>query len=89
MRDLDRTREFYCEVFGLVVSSQEADMLYLRGVDEVCHHSLVFRRSAEPARCERVGLRVLSEAELDKVAGGARVNSELENVVSNSSALGS
>ena len=35
VRDLDRTREFYCEVFGLVVSHQEADMLYLRGVDEV------------------------------------------------------
>jgi catechol 2,3-dioxygenase len=66
VRDLERTREFYCEVFGLVVSHQDMDMLYLRGVDEVCHHSLVFRRSDEPPRCERVGLRVLSEAELDK-----------------------
>jgi catechol 2,3-dioxygenase len=66
VRNLDRTRDFYCDVFGLVVSCQEQDRLYLRGVDEACHHSLVFRQSHEPARCERLGFRVLTEAELDK-----------------------
>lgn len=65
-RDLAKTREFYCDVFGLIVSAEENGVLYLRGVDEVGHHSLVFKQSTATPQCERVGLRVLCDAELDK-----------------------
>jgi catechol 2,3-dioxygenase len=65
-KDLDRTREFYEEVVGLVTSHQDKDALYLRGLEERCHHSLVFRRSDGPAACERLGMRVHSEEDLDR-----------------------
>ncbi|MDQ0474937.1 VOC family protein [Labrys wisconsinensis] len=64
--DLTASRRFYEEVLGLVVTLAEADTLYLRGVEEACHHSLVLRRRGGPARCARIGLRVLTEGDLDK-----------------------
>ena len=66
VRDLRASKDFYTQIFGLVVTEEHEDVLYLRGVEEVCHHSLVLRRSEDEALCERVGLRVLTEEELDK-----------------------
>lgn len=65
-RDLAKCRTFYTEVLGLVVSDEDRDTLYLRGLEERCHHSLVFKRTAETPRCERVGMRVFSEEDLDR-----------------------
>jgi catechol 2,3-dioxygenase len=64
-RDLAASRAFYCDVIGLVVSAEERDVLYLRGLEEACHHSVVIRKSLEP-RCERIGLRVFTEEDLDR-----------------------
>ena len=66
VRDLDASRHFYTEVLGLVVSDQDKDALYLRGVEEACHHSLVLRRSSGDALCQRVGMRVMTEDDLDR-----------------------
>jgi catechol 2,3-dioxygenase len=63
--DLDASRRFYTEVLGLIVTAAEDGALYLRGIEESCHHSLVLRRSAGPAVCQRVGLRVLTETDLE------------------------
>jgi catechol 2,3-dioxygenase len=41
VRDPSRSREFYTQVLGLVVSGEDRDTLYLRGVEERSHHSLV------------------------------------------------
>ncbi|MCK8786094.1 VOC family protein [Roseomonas sp. NAR14] len=68
VRDLAASRDFYTRVIGLVVTEEDADTLYLRGIEEVAHHSLVLRRSDGVPACERVGLRVLTEEELDKAA---------------------
>ena len=38
-RDLARSREFYTEVLGLIVSDEDADTIWLRGVEEIGHHS--------------------------------------------------
>jgi catechol 2,3-dioxygenase len=38
----------------------------MRGVEESCHHSLTLKRSTENAVCERVGLRVFTDGDLDK-----------------------
>jgi catechol 2,3-dioxygenase len=67
-RDLDATQAFYCDVLGLILSRRDPDVLYLRGIEERSHHSLVFRKSNQPPACERVGLRVLTEDDLDRAA---------------------
>ncbi|HLQ89492.1 MAG TPA: VOC family protein [Xanthobacteraceae bacterium] len=64
VRDLEASRLFYTEVIGLMVTQQSADTLYLRGIEEACHHSLVLRRADGPA-CERIGMRVLRDRDLD------------------------
>jgi catechol 2,3-dioxygenase len=69
-RDLDASRRFYSDVLGLVVSDSDSDKdaLYLRGLEEACHHSLVIRKSADAPVCQVVGFRVLTEADLDKAS---------------------
>jgi catechol 2,3-dioxygenase len=66
VKDLGASRAFYVDAIGLVVSDETKDALYLRGVEEACHHSLVLRRTGEQPVCERVGLRVYTEDDLDK-----------------------
>ena len=65
-RDLDKTQAFYCDVLGLIASDRDKDALYLRALEERSHHSLVFRKTNEAPVCERVGLRVLTEDDLDR-----------------------
>ncbi len=64
-RDLSASLQFYSEVVGLVLTAREDDTLYFRGVEEACHHSLVVRRAPAPA-CVRIGMRVLTESDLDR-----------------------
>jgi catechol 2,3-dioxygenase len=66
VRDLDASRVFYVDLLGLVVSDQTSDTLWLRGLEEACHHSLVLKRG-DPA-CERVGMRVIDEEDLERLA---------------------
>jgi len=63
--DLEATRRFYCDVLGFVVTGLEQDALYLRGLEEGGHHSLVFIKSDEGASCHRVGFRVMEDRDLD------------------------
>lgn len=66
-RDLEASRDFYEQVVGLVLSDRDADTLYFRGLEEVCHHSLVIKRSGSKSlECEAIGMRVLTDEELDK-----------------------
>jgi catechol 2,3-dioxygenase len=64
--DLAETKRFYSEVLGLVVSDEDPDTLYLRGVEERGHHSFVFRRSDSAPVCERVGMRLRGVGALEK-----------------------
>ena len=45
VRDLSRSRDFYTKVLGLVVTDEDQEALYLRGVEERSHHSLVLKRT--------------------------------------------
>jgi catechol 2,3-dioxygenase len=65
--DLVASRRFYEEVVGLVVTLDDGDALYLRGIEEACHHSLVLRKAngARPA-CPRIGMRMFLESDLEK-----------------------
>ena len=66
VRDLSRSREFYTQVLGLVVSDEDHDTLYLRGVEERSHHSLVLKRTSAAPACIRTGLRTYDEEDLEK-----------------------
>ena len=64
VKDLDASLRFYTEVLGFVVSDQDGDVAYLRGIEEACHHSVVLMRSDEGAAAECIGMRVGSEEDL-------------------------
>ena len=66
VKDLARSRAFYVDCFGFVVSDEDSKTLYLRGIEEACHHSLVLKQSAGEPVCERIGMRVYTEEDLDK-----------------------
>lgn len=63
--DLDASLDFYSEVLGMAVSDRSTDTIWLRGLEEGCHHSLVLKHGIPG--CERVGFRVLIEDDLDLV----------------------
>src|SRR5208282_1258929 len=67
VRDLGRSRAFYVDCLGLLVSDETADALYLRGVEERNHHSIVLRRSREP-EARALGFKLASEDDLDRAA---------------------
>ncbi|TFV95168.1 3,4-dihydroxyphenylacetate 2,3-dioxygenase [Orlajensenia leifsoniae] len=61
--DLEASRDFYRDVVGLVVTEETEDAVYLRGLEESSHHSLVLERGAA-AKALRVGLRVRTYADI-------------------------
>lgn len=65
-RDLAKARDFYTEVVGLKVSDETATTIHLRGVEEHGHHCLTLRRTKDEPACERIGLRVFDEEDLEK-----------------------
>jgi catechol 2,3-dioxygenase len=65
VRDLSASRDFYTNVVGLAVSDEDASVVYLRGMEEACHHSLVLKATPEKPSVERIGMRVLTEEDLD------------------------
>src|SRR5271157_6130663 len=65
-RDLSRRRDFYTEVLGLVVTDEDQEALYLRGVEERSHHSLVLKRTDGAPRAVRTGLRTFDDEDLDR-----------------------
>jgi catechol 2,3-dioxygenase len=66
VRDLAVSRNFYTEVIGLVVTHESDDEIYLRGVEETCHHSLVLHKSSGIPACETIGFRVFADKDLDR-----------------------
>ncbi len=64
--DLAKSRAFYVDGIGLVASDETRDAIYLRGVEEAAHHSLVLKRASGAPVAERVGLRVYTEEDLDR-----------------------
>jgi catechol 2,3-dioxygenase len=65
--DLARSRAFHGETIGLHIEDETKDAIYLRGVEERQHHSLVLRKSTRP-EAQHLGFKVASEEDLDKAA---------------------
>jgi catechol 2,3-dioxygenase len=67
VKDLAASRRFYEDVIGLIPTLEDSDALYLRGVEEACHHSLVLRKIQSGGHaCQRIGMRMFTEGDLDK-----------------------
>ena len=67
VRDLARSRAFYVDCLGLLVSDETDEALYLRGVEERNHHSIVLRQS-RTADVRALGFKLASEEDLDRAA---------------------
>jgi catechol 2,3-dioxygenase len=67
VRDLSRSRAFYVDCLGYLVSDESREALYLRAVEERNHHSIVLRRTAEPT-VPALGFKLASEDDLDRAA---------------------
>ena len=65
VNDLVRSRDFYVNVVGLMVSDQDKDTCYLRGLSEACHHSLVLVQLNGKPTCRHIGFRVFLEEDLE------------------------
>lgn len=61
--DLEASRDFYRDVIGLVVTAETDDTIYLRGLEEAAHHSLVLVRADQP-QALHVGLRVRADEDI-------------------------
>ena len=66
--DLQRSREFYCDVLGFVAFAESSQALWLRAPDEFDVWSLKLRRDHEPGLLA-FGFRVDRDAALDALAG--------------------
>jgi catechol 2,3-dioxygenase len=63
--ELARARAFWVDALGYVVTEDTGDVLFLRGLEEQNHHSLVLRASTG-AVVHAIGFRVLEDADLDR-----------------------
>jgi catechol 2,3-dioxygenase len=63
--DLAASRWFWVDMLGFTVSADRDDALYLRGHDELTHHSLVLRAGERPAAAA-IAYRVRSAADVDR-----------------------
>lgn len=66
-RDIGRTRAFYVDCLGYIVTAETPEALYLRAVEERGHHSIRLLKSGEPC-VHRLGFKVASEDDLDRAA---------------------
>ena len=67
VRDLARSRAFYVDCLGLLATDETADALYLRGVEERNHHSIILRKTREP-EAVALGFKLASEEDIDRAA---------------------
>jgi catechol 2,3-dioxygenase len=65
VRDLEKSRDFYRDVIGLVVTEETDTTVYLRGLEEAAHHSLVLQSTPDAPEALQVGFRVRTEGDLE------------------------
>lgn len=65
--DLAAAKAFWAGTLGLIVTAETGDALFLRGLEERGHHSIVLRRAETPA-CGALSFKVWEDADLDRAA---------------------
>ena len=66
-KDLEKSRLFYEKILGLQVTAEAEKQIFLRGMEERTHHSLILEEG-DSAKVESLSFRLKSEGELDKAA---------------------
>lgn len=61
--DLERARHFYVDALGFVVTSEDSEHIYLRGLEDRQHHCLVLTRAQKPG-VGHIAFRVEGEDDL-------------------------
>ncbi|MDR7419544.1 MAG: 3,4-dihydroxyphenylacetate 2,3-dioxygenase [Armatimonadota bacterium] len=69
--DLARARAFYVELLGFVETEAARDAIYLRGLEETEHHSLILRKAATPG-VSHLAFKVAVATDLDTLEAIAR-----------------
>ncbi len=64
--DLDKAKTFYVDALGFVETERDEEHLYLRGLEEHVHHSLVLKKAAEPG-VQAMSYKVMEESDLDNL----------------------
>lgn len=65
--DLDRSRKFYVDALGFIETESDAEHIYLRGLEEHTHHSLVLKKAKQP-NVEVLGYKVASNKDLEALS---------------------
>lgn len=65
--DLERARAFYVDTLGFIESERTENALYLRGLEERDHHSLVLRVAESPG-AGHLAFKVASDDDLERLA---------------------
>ncbi|WP_338781168.1 3,4-dihydroxyphenylacetate 2,3-dioxygenase [Metabacillus sp. FJAT-52054] len=66
VKDLDRSRKFYVDALGFIETERTDEAIYLRGLEEHTHHSLVLKKS-EQYSVHALGYKVASNEDLDRL----------------------
>jgi catechol 2,3-dioxygenase len=64
--DLSRAQELYVDIFGFVLTERTEDAIYLRCIEDRCHHTLKLKHSSHVG-IGNVSFRVAEEEDLDKM----------------------
>ncbi|WP_050615170.1 3,4-dihydroxyphenylacetate 2,3-dioxygenase [Bacillus testis] len=64
--DLDRSRKYYVDALGFIETERTESHIYLRGLEEAHHHSLVLQKAAEPS-VEAISYKVVCDSDLDEL----------------------
>lgn len=85
--DLDAAHAFYVDLLGFVLTARTSNALYLRGLEERDHHSLVLRL-AESAGVGHLGYRVRHADDLERLEHALRAAGCLTRWVDDGEELG-
>src|SRR5579872_58928 len=67
VRNLEKSRKFYVDTLGLVETEANDSQIYLRGLEDRFHHSLVLTKSPRPG-VGHISFRLREETQLQKIA---------------------
>lgn len=64
--DLERSRKYYVDALGFIETESDDEHIYLRGLEEYHHHSLVLKK-ADQAGVHALGYKVRQDSDLDEL----------------------
>ncbi|MER2169709.1 MAG: 3,4-dihydroxyphenylacetate 2,3-dioxygenase [Psychrobacillus psychrodurans] len=66
VKDIELSRKFYVDGLGMIETERDENHVYLRGLEEHCHHSLLLKKS-ERSVVEVLSYKVMKEEDLEQI----------------------